>query len=177
MSLLQPPAPDFSDPLGLLAACHQRMLGFCGLLERLGPWLESHPLDNDVRQGIQRVIHYFGTAGEHHHRDEEQDLFPLLDSDEALAPLLARLRAEHREQEHLWQALAGQLHPLLRGKCDLPALDAAIAPFCAAYRRHIEQEERHVLSAATARLTVAQLQQLGRSMASRRGIAPPSRTQ
>ena len=35
MSLLRPAAPDFSDPLGLLAACHERMLANCALLQRM----------------------------------------------------------------------------------------------------------------------------------------------
>ena len=48
MSLLSPPAPDFNDPLGLLAACHQRILGFCDLLERLGPWIDANGLDKEA---------------------------------------------------------------------------------------------------------------------------------
>ena len=38
-------APDFSDPLGLLKACHQNILVFCDQLEELAQKIESDPID------------------------------------------------------------------------------------------------------------------------------------
>lgn len=168
MSLLDPPAPDFSDPLGLLAACHQRMLGFCALLERLEPWLESHGVDKEATDSARGVMRYFSTAGELHHQDEELDLFPMLSGDATLRPLVRRLQAEHRELEQLWSALARELDGLLDGRHRQAELHAAVAPFCYAYRRHIRDEENHILPQAKARLSEAQLRTLGASMRARR---------
>ena len=76
--LSQEQAPDFSDPLGLLKACHQRMLGFCDLLEKIIEHIKEHGVDADVNQSAQKVHRYFSSAAMFHHMDEEQDLFPLL---------------------------------------------------------------------------------------------------
>ena len=168
MPLLNPAAPNFSDPLGLLAACHERMLGFCDLLERLDPWIEEHGLDQDANDGARSILRYFNTAARLHHEDEELDLFPMLSGDATLRPLVRRLQAEHRELEQLWSALARELDGLLNGRHRQAELHAAVAPFCYAYRRHIRDEENHILPQAKARLSEAQLRTLGASMRARR---------
>ena len=43
-------APDFTDPLGLLRACHQRMLDHCERLLRLADHLQDHGADSDAQQ-------------------------------------------------------------------------------------------------------------------------------
>ena len=175
MSLLESTAPDFSDPLGLLSACHQRMLGFCELLERLDPWLTAHGIDKDATDSAQRLLRYFNTAGELHHQDEEIDLFPMLSKDDALKSLIDRLRAEHRELEQHWAALASELEGLLKGRHRQAELHNALVPFCAAYRRHIHDEEHELLAQAKSLLDREQLRRLGESMAARRrpgGVSP-----
>ncbi|MCG6966825.1 MAG: hemerythrin domain-containing protein [Chromatiaceae bacterium] len=171
VALFDEPAPDFSDPLGLLAACHQRMLGFCDLLERLQPWVESHGIDDDATEAARRVMHYFDTAGELHHRDEEADLFPLLASEESLRPLIERLQREHQTLDQHWQVLARQLRALLQGQTDLTALRAAIDSFCSVHREHIRMENQQLLPAAGSLLSAAQLRALGRTMSARRHAA------
>ena len=168
MPLLNAAAPDFNDPLGLLAACHQRMLGFCELLERLVPWIEANGPATDATDSAQRVLRYFNTAGVLHHQDEETDLFPMLDGDPELGPLIERLQQEHRELDRLWAALARQLDGLLNDDHDQAALQATVAAFCSAYRNHIDDENSRVLPQARKRLSDAQLRALGQSMAARR---------
>jgi len=177
VSLLDSAAPDFSDPLGLLAACHQRMLGFCELLERMQPWLRSRGVDKDASESAKRVLRYFNTAGALHHLDEEVDLFPMLGNDHRIGVLIDRLRAEHRALEQGWTELARQLEGLLNGHYDPEAFDAAVTPFCAGYRSHIHDEESELLARAKSRLSETQLRKLGESMAARREPSRNSRTQ
>lgn len=172
MSLLSPPAPDFNDPLGLLAACHQRILGFCDLLERLGPWIDANGLDKEALDSARSVMRYFSSAAQLHHDDEELDLFPLLRDDEALNALLNRLQQEHRELERHWAGLAKQLDALLRHDFDGEAYSAAMKPFCAAYRQHIRDENDTLLPRAGEWLSEGQRMALGRSMAARRRSGP-----
>lgn len=172
MPLLNPAAPNFSDPLGLLAACHERMLGFCDLLERLDPWIEEHGLDQDANDGARSILRYFNTAARLHHEDEELDLFPLLRGDEMLNTLINALQQEHRDLERLWGRLAGELDALLRSDYEPGAFRAAATPFITAYLRHIHEENNTLLPRAAERLSEKQLQALGRSMAARRQSEP-----
>lgn len=169
MTLLRPTAPDFSDPLGLLAACHDRMAANCALLQRMLEWLPAHGVDDEIRAGATKVLRYFNTAARHHHADEEQDLFPVLVQSVRLAPLIERLQAEHAALEAAWEVLAVQLQALLDGR-DAPALAARVNAFVTAYGAHIATENTEVLPAARALLSAAQIAALGRAMAQRRGV-------
>ncbi len=168
MSLLTSAAPDFTDPLGMLSACHQRMLGFCELLERLPDWIVENGVDAEATTAAQRIIRYFDTAGRLHHQDEEQDLFPMLINDPKLGVLIAELRAQHADLEQYWQALRGPLVTLVEKSENPAGLAASIAPFCAAYRAHIEREETQLLPRARSLLDATQQALLGEYMAQRR---------
>jgi hemerythrin-like domain-containing protein len=168
VSLLGTTAPDFSDPLGLLAACHQRILSQCELLEHMQPWLQSRGVDRQARESAQRVLRYFNTAGVLHHQDEELDLFPMLGDGHDSRVLIDRLCAEHRDLERRWAELALQLEGLLNDHYDREAFDIRVAAFCAGYRRHIEVEDNLLLVQAKDLLSTAQVRQLGESMAARR---------
>lgn len=169
MALFGEPAPDFSDPLGLLAACHQRMLNHCELLERMRERLPQQGVDADMREAAGRVHRYFSQAAAQHHADEEQDLFPLLHHVTDLADTLAALTEEHGELDRCWQALAPSLSALEQGR---PPGDweGPLERFVALYRDHVEREDRAVLPAARAHLNAGQLARMGRAMAQRRGV-------
>lgn len=173
MSLLGDTAPDFSDPLGLLAACHGRMRDFCDLLERLPDWIDQHGLDAEAMSGVQRVLRYFDRAAPLHHEDEEQDLFPLL-RDQPGGDVIAALLQQHEELEHGWQHLAPQLRRLVDDDRDAQ-LEAGITAFCDAYRRHIALEDAVILPMARSSLNALQLSEMGRRMAERRKAPPPGR--
>lgn len=169
MSLLGETAPDFTDPLGLLAACHQRMLNHCRLLERMPAWLDEHGIDDELQHSVSSVMRYFNTAAAHHHADEEQDLFPLLVADPDLAALIDRLQLEHQSLEAHWQELADSLH-LIQKKQKPPAFETTIGTFADAYRLHIEVENRNIIPVAADLLDHEQLHRLGVAMAQRRGV-------
>lgn len=161
------PAPDFSDPLGLLRACHERILGHCTLFLRLREHIARHGIDSEADAALGRARRYFSEAAPHHHADEEQDLFPLLARQD---PTLARLTAELAEQHHELDAQWERLAPLLSEptQADPDALLAAAEGFARASRAHVERENTELLPAAARLLTPEQLVMLGDAMARRR---------
>lgn len=164
-------APGFDDPLAMLRACHERILRQCATLEKLVAHLPTHGADRAARAAAAEVHRYFSTAGRHHHEDEEQDLFPLLRADPALAALLAGLHGEHVRMEALWR----QLEPLLVAPDSIHAPDdfaEQVREFNMLYRAHIERENIELLPRAAQLLPAAVLAVIGARMAARRGVSP-----
>lgn len=166
------PAPDFSDPLGLLRACHLRVIAHCDTLERLAAHLTEQGCDEEVCQAAARVQRYFSSAGQHHHEDEEQDLFPAL---ARLSPQLAdrihHLHAEHTELDTLWEVLEPQLMEPAAIE-DASAFAALAVRYAETQREHVRQEDEGLLKEARELFNAEQLRTLGQSMAARRGISP-----
>ena len=63
--------PGFDDPIGLLRACHEKMLAHCDLLAAL---LDKDTLDDEAREAARNLVRYFSQSAPLHHRDEEEDL-------------------------------------------------------------------------------------------------------
>ena len=164
-------AADFDHPLEMLAACHDRIEERCALLHRLSQHLEEAGADSQARQAAANVMRYFDTAGENHHLDEEDDLFPrLLEADrEGCDALIARLKREHADMRRAWAALRTSLKRVEAGEG--ASLDPVeIKRFTKLYRAHIDLEERELLPAAQRLLDGATLAATGESMAKRRGV-------
>ncbi len=169
-TLFPPAAPDFSDPIGLLKACHTRIQAHCETLQRLLPHLRQQGLDGEARQAIGRVLRYFGSAAQHHHEDEEQEIFPrLVRQSLKLADLIHRLRSDHQAMAERW----AQMQPLLQRPenllADLDAFAAQVEAFSALYEGHIRLEEEELLEIARHILSSADLAKIGQAMAERRG--------
>jgi len=167
---------DFDHPLEMLSACHDRVKDRIDTLERLVKHLPQHGCDEQARQAATNVMRYFDTAGEHHHDDEERDLFPALERtrahDGAAAALIARLLDEHVRLKAMWQTLRTELECIAAGAG--AALDAAhVERFGALYRQHIDLEERELLPLAAAALAESETAVLGAAMARRRGVTSP----
>ena len=167
---LVPELPDFDDPLGVLRACHQRMLAHCDMLRKLPGHIADNGVDDEARSAIRRIVSYFSTSAVHHHQDEEQDLFPILNRQSLkLADIVYRLKQDHEKLDQLWQQLSADLNK----PAALPenaAFAAHIEGFCAAYTSHIAAENEELLSVAQHILSHKQLQEIGKSMARRRGL-------
>ncbi len=165
-------APDFSDPLGLLRACHARILGQCDMLIRLAQHLRTAGPDDEARAAARRISHYFTTAGRHHHEDEESDLFPRVTRQSLkLADLVHRLRQEHRTLDALWE----ELGPLLARPNEIKDLDSfetLANRFAEAQRSHVERENSELLEIAQHIFGRDELKTIGISMAERRGLTP-----
>lgn len=166
-------APDFSDPLGLLKACHQRILNHCELLLKIAAHAEQNGIDNEVKQAAVKVHRYFSTAGRHHHEDEEQELFPRIARQSLkLADLVHRLRKEHENLDILWLNLEPQLaRPANIQNVALFKADAeALAE---AYQNHVKMENEELLEMAQHIFGKDELKKIGEGMAKRRGIKLP----
>jgi hemerythrin-like domain-containing protein len=166
-------APTFDHPLEMLHACHDRILRQCDLLERLAAHLASNGCDQQARQAAQAILRYFDTAGQFHHLDEEEDLFPALrrsaGSDQAqLEMLLGRLLSEHVVMLASWNALRPVLLQLADG-VDTPLPATLTAKFIDSYTGHIAVEERDLLPMAARLLNPQQAALIGKRMAERRG--------
>jgi hemerythrin-like domain-containing protein len=164
-------APSFDDPLEMLLTCHERIRAQCATLSKLVLHLPQHGCDAQAQQAAVAILRYFNSAGQHHHQDEEQDLFPLLLATEnkTAQTLITQLLAEHQ----IMSAASQKLHPLLVAISENVAehLDASVAQhFIDVYDSHIEIENTQLLPLANTLLSTKQLEYLGIKMAARRGM-------
>ena len=167
---LIPELPDFDDPLGVLRACHERMLAQCNTLQGLVTHIAHNGVDDEARSAIGNVIHYFTTSALHHHQDEEQDLFPLLNRQSLkLAEIIHRLKQEHGSLTQLWEQLLQDLNKPA-ALAENVEFKSHVEQFCSAYREHIDYENRELLDMAQHILSHQQLEDIGRAMARRRGV-------
>lgn len=162
-------APDFDDPLGLLRACHERILHHSATLPTLAERLKQNGADEETRKAAEQIRRYFSTAGKHH-QDEETDIFPkLIRQSLKLADMIHRLKKDHAEMDQLWH----ELEPLLARPANIQDLDAftrLARDFADLYRRHIDVENNELLILAQHILSSKQLKEIGAAMAERRGI-------
>ena len=165
------PAPTFDSPLDMLHACHDRIMDQCSTLQKLMQYLPMHGCDTQAQQAAQAILRYFDTAGQHHHQDEEVDLFPLLrttnnaDADE----LMDQLLGEHQAMDALWANLRSQLQTVAEGK-SAELERKVVADFSLAYGRHVMLENMKLLPLAERLLKDEQLHDIGKKMAARRGV-------
>jgi hemerythrin-like domain-containing protein len=168
------PGVGFEVPLEMLAACHLRVRSQCQTLQRLVPHLAAHGSDPQAREAAVAVMRYFDTSAQHHHEDEELDLFPALLESMAgsdavcLRELTAALAADHRALEARWHALRRVLEAVAGGASVTLAADDVQA-FVGLYEQHIEREEAELLPMAERLLDDATLDRIGLAMRVRRG--------
>src|SRR5690606_38485682 len=111
--------------------------------------------------------------------DEEGELFPLIRlrcrAEDGFDALLAMLQDEHQKDDALAEGLCTGLRHLAAGQrlTDAVAFRQHVAAFTEALRRHLSWENEVLLPLARKRLTAADKQLIGRSMAARRGIEFP----
>ena len=160
-------APDFSDPIGLLEACHQRIERQCELLRNLCAYQDTHGVDPELIGATQGVLRYFDIAAPQHHADEEQDLFPALAGVAELQPLIRRLTLEHAQHEALWNTLRRDLQQISGGTA-CQVLREHSEPFIRAQQAHVAIENECILPRARLELHAQQLAQIGNAMARRR---------
>jgi len=169
-TLFPPAAPDFSDPLGLLRACHERVLKHCDTLVNLAAHLGDKGLDQDAREAAASVHKYFSVAGKHHHQDEEQDLFPRLARQSLkLADLVHQLKQDHERLDGLW----AELEPLLARPAKIEDSSTFLEQaqqYADAYRAHVRRENEELLDMAQHIFGSDELKQIGEKMAARRGL-------
>lgn len=167
-----PAAVTFEQPLAMLRACHGKILQQCDTLEKLAVHLRQHGNDQPAQQAARGILRYFDTAGQFHHLDEEQDLFPALrmtEVSDGLNALLGRLLSEHGGMLSAWQAVQMQLQALLREEMVLLS-NEGVVNFVSRYRAHVALENAELLPLAGRVLSQEQQIKIGRAMAARRGV-------
>lgn len=164
-------ASSFDEPLAMLQACHGRIQAQCATLEKLYWYLSEQGSDQQTQQTASAILRYFDTAGQLHHQDEEQDLFPLLlaTNNITIHKLIARLLAQHVELNVIWCNLRLILCNIVVGVVE--GLDKAIFDnFIVLNQTHIALENNQLLPLAKVLLTSSQVEHLGNRMSSRRGL-------
>jgi hemerythrin-like domain-containing protein len=158
-----PAAAD--EPLAVLNACHRRLEKECSKLLDLADGVCSDPVE-----AARAALRYFDNVGRNHHEeDEEAGLFPLLHAaaKSEAEPLLADLRAAHREIDALWQELRPALQTCTQD-AEAP-IDAELARrFDALYRDHIVAEESGLFPLARRALSEENWRQLAARMEARK---------
>lgn len=170
-------APSFDHPLEMLRACHGKILRQCDTLQKLAARLGHQGCDAPVQQAALGILRYFETAGQFHHLDEEENLFPALralaDFDKTPLPaLLQRLLAEHVVMLAAWDALRPVLLQLAEGK-PVKMETTVMNNFIRSHTDHIATENAELLPLATAMIDLQQLESIGQAMAERRGAKFP----
>jgi hemerythrin-like domain-containing protein len=166
--------PSFDHPIEMLHACHGRILSQCDTLRKLTIYLTNHGCDQQVQQAATNILRYFDTAGQFHHQDEEQDLFPALRISSAnadksyLDSLLVRLLKEHAEMFNAWIKLRPELFLLSQG-VPVTLADSLTENFINRYTAHIAAEEDELLPLSMKLLDTQQMIKIGMHMAQRRG--------
>jgi len=150
---LIPVAPTLDEPLEILSACHGRVRANLQTLDRLVRWLPEHGADTDARQAAANVMRYFDLGAANHHRDEEDDLFPVLlercpsNLRMRIRRLVSWIKDDHQTLEVSWQQLREQLVMIAAGDSDL--LDAdSVANFSAHYLNHLDREDNELFPLA-----------------------------
>ena len=176
MSANSSKATDFSKPLDTLKACHERIRAECGKLREFADRVKDKGCDDEVRQLAAALMRYFDTAARYHHEDEEDDLLPrmmaaaTMGRGSRLTRLVAEIATEHREMEKIWTELRAALQEISAGE-NLPLNVLVVDRFVKLYASHITVEESNVYPLAEMLLSKEDLEQIGASMAERRGIA------
>jgi len=171
-------AASFDHPLEILHACHGKIQRQLDTLQKLAAYLPVHGCDRQAQQAAQSILRYFDTAGQFHHQDEEENLFPALlamtvPDEVQVKTLIERLLAEHAVMFAAWGEVRAVLVRIAEG-IETPLPDRLVENLTVSYTKHIDREETELLPLAARLLSQQQLIQLGQCMAERRGANYPA---
>lgn len=179
LTINQPHIPDFTNPLGLLVHCHERIEGQLRNLERAAEILRGGDLRSLPKAfaAAEMACAHFATPGVKHTEDEDASLFPRLREhggaagQEALAAM-AELETQHRRAEQIHAEFDGLIERIPRDGSaeakDLDHFNELVADLAALYRPHIRIENELVFPVAASVLTSNEIQALGEEMRARR---------
>lgn len=167
---------DFSDPLGLLSDCHRRIERFLAVLVKVSERANGRALDPEEHAAFANALEYFRNSAPKHTADEEDSLFPRLRAQASL-DYLAELESDHQaaDRDHRRVDTLGRLW-LNEGPIAAEAaqeLQDALDRLSRMYARHITVEDQELFPLAARLLPADELADVGREMASRRGVAKP----
>lgn len=173
------PAHPFTEPVGLLSACHRRIEMFLDVILRVSMEWPGRALEGSARESLSTALRYFREMAPQHNQDEEESLFPrlrALDSAEArqLLQLMDALEREHAEaspQHARVDELASKwLNGEVLSAAEFQELHRVSSDLREFYRKHIAFEDKTLFPAAQRLLPADVLRQIGREMGARRGV-------
>lgn len=171
------PDSGFDDPLGMLKDCHRRIENFLRVLHIVANRGEDGALSAEERKAVQAALEYFRVGGRRHNLDEEESLFPRLQS--AQAPELeavGRLENEHRsaEKDHatVERLFLKWLSSASLDAADRESLRDAANRLKALYGDHIRLEEDVVFPRAAEVLKSDAIAEMGEEFRTRRKVNP-----
>lgn len=179
LTINQPHIPDFTNPLGLLVHCHERIEAQLSALERAAEILRAGDTRSlpKVFAAVDTACAHFATAGVKHTQDEDVSLFPRLRErggtagQDALAAM-AELESQHRTAEQFHAEFDQLVGCLPRdGSADAKELDRfneLVTELTTLYRPHILLENNLVFPVAARVLPASEIQALGEEMRTRR---------
>ncbi len=164
----EPVSPRIDDPMALLRACHEKVVRFTKLAQRLQAHVRTEGVDEQAREAAQAVLRYFTLAAPLHHADEDNDLFVALRglAQPSLTTRIDALQAEHDALGERWAEVRPWLETIASGQTPLGP-DPDVDGFATRYREHAHAEETEVYPHA-AKLSPSALQALADAMVARR---------
>ncbi|MEX2387240.1 MAG: hemerythrin domain-containing protein [Phycisphaeraceae bacterium] len=184
MTLGQEPLAEFDEPIRVLMDCHRRIEKFLALLLRVADECRGQAMSPEHRDAAEAALRYFARAAPHHTADEEEALFPALRRHAHLPQVAEALRRIDQLEADHDHADAGhtRVNELMQRWLDEGTLSAerlaelrqTLATLHATYVRHIAEEDEVIFPLAAEVLAKEALIEVGRSMATRRGLAPGS---
>lgn len=166
---------SFDQPLRLLTDCHRRIEKFLQVLIDISDAAEGGELSPRAAEEMSAALRYFRAGAPMHNSDEEISLFPRLAASSAnAAAVIGRLEADHRVMEPLHEKVDCLCQSWLeRGRIDSEGrtyLLGLLRGMQASYSGHIQTEDQMLFPLAASSLATGDLQNIGREMASRRGV-------
>lgn len=152
----------------LLRACHEKVVRFTTLAQRLQAHVRTHGADAQAQDAAQAVLRYFTLAAPLHHADEDDDLFVALRAlgRPALTARIDALQAEHDQLAEHWAQVRPWLEHIAAGQPPEGA-EPDVDGFATRYRAHARAEEAEVYPHADA-LSPEALRALAEAMVARR---------
>lgn len=172
----QSPESDFHDPLGMLSDCHRRITRFLQTLVNVAEQARGGALDEQQHQALETALKYFREAAPKHTLDEEDSLFPRIRIRAAKRfALLTELHSDHVAVVTRHNAV-DELGRTWLSKGQLTVEEAEhlidlLHGLRATYQQHIEIEETKLFPFAAKVLKAGDLEEMGKEMARRRGLA------
>jgi hemerythrin-like domain-containing protein len=168
--IMAPPLRLLADPIEYICEDHFRQRRVCRALRMLAA---GQVIPGAVAEQIAKAMQHDLAL---HHRDEDEDLFPLLRArahpEDGLEPLLAQLSQDHARGEAAAKKLAAALSMNTSGErvtLGPPAAKLA-TQYVRAEQRHLAIENGIVMVMARKRLSPKDINALTHSMKARRGV-------
>lgn len=170
---------DFDQPLGLMCDCHRKIEHHLEVICVIAETVAGGALSASHRHAMEKSLEYFVNRAPRHRADEEDSLFPrlMVNGDRRAKELQAMIRellADHVESDKHHAVVNTLLRKWLDegtlGAEDVAALQAGLAWLSAMYTKHISLEGACVFRTAGDCLEREELTQIGKEMATRRGV-------